>query len=162
MEGTQKCLAGPKKWRLKSEQQTSTEKSADSIFWWHILTLLVKSQRALKKHVKNWTIGMHPKTKPKKKNNNNRDSHKRKDLIHEHLLQSLTQISMVLLALSLTRTAGFLHSVYRKKDENPLAFPRFPRILKTRLNTKLFMKWECFFHKRFFHKWKWFYKFWEQ
>lgn len=67
MEGTQKCLAGPKKWRLKSEQQTSTEKSADSIFWWHILTLLAKSQRALKKHVKNWTIGMHPKTKPKKK-----------------------------------------------------------------------------------------------
>ena len=98
----------------------------------------------------------------KKTSNNNRDSHKRKDLIHEHLLQSLTQISMVLLALSLTRTAGFLHSVYRKKDENPLAFPRFPRILKTRLNTKLFMKWECFFHKRFFHKWEWFYKFWEQ
>ena len=104
-----------------------------------------------------------PKNQTKKKNNNNnRDSHKRKDLIHEHLLQSLTQISMVLLALSLTRIAGFLHSVYRKKDENPLAFPRFPRILKTRLNTKLFMKWECFFHKRFFHKWEWFYKFWEQ
>ena len=102
------------------------------------------------------------KPNQKKNNNNNRDSHKRKDLIHEHLLQSLTQISMVLLALSLTRTAGFLHSVYRKKDENPLAFPTFPRILKTRLNTKLFMKWECFFHKRFFHKWEWFYKFWEQ